>query len=101
VLAAGLLLALVDAARTGGGASTHAARPVVDRAAVALASGRAGAGNATWGTGWIRSLFRRLRDDGELDRRVAGTDRRGVAGVDARDQQARDGSSPAHRKRRA
>jgi arylsulfatase A-like enzyme len=30
-----------------------------------------GAGNATWGAGWVRGLFRRLRQDGELDRRVA------------------------------
>ena len=29
------------------------------------------AGNATWGGGWVRGLFRRLRDDAELDRAVA------------------------------
>jgi len=31
-----------------------------------------GAGNATWGAGWVRGMFQKLRDDRELDRAVSG-----------------------------
>ncbi|HEX2690255.1 MAG TPA: sulfatase-like hydrolase/transferase [Kofleriaceae bacterium] len=75
VLFAGLLLAAADVVHTGGGLS-----PVPPLAAlwsiialpIALGVGLVlGAGNATWGHGWVRRVFRRLRDDPELDRAVS------------------------------
>lgn len=75
VLNAGLVLAIADAAHTGGGVGfvpallalwAIIALPVALGVGVVL-----GAGNATWGAGWLRGMFRRLRDDAELDRSVA------------------------------
>jgi len=75
VLLAGLMLAAADVAHTGGGLG-----PVPPLAAlwslitlpVALGVGLVlGAGNATWGAGWVRGVFRRLREDRELDRAVS------------------------------
>jgi arylsulfatase A-like enzyme len=75
VLAAGTALAAVDAAHTGGG-SGHLpvllalwallALPLAIYAGLVL-----GAGNATWGPGWVRGLVRRLREDDALDRSVS------------------------------
>jgi hypothetical protein len=75
VLAAGAALAAVDIAHTGGGAGPIApllalwsliALPPAIALGVVL-----GAGNATWGHGWVRGGFRRLRDDAALDRSIA------------------------------
>jgi arylsulfatase A-like enzyme len=73
VLPAGLVMAIVDTLHAGGGALALfglwalVALPIALGCGVVLA-----AGNATWGTGWVRRMFRRLRDDAALDRAVAG-----------------------------
>ena len=75
VLLAGLGLAVADVVHTGGGPGP--ALPLVALWAVialpiAIGTGLVlGAGNATWGAGWVRGVFRRLRDDAELDRAAA------------------------------
>jgi choline-sulfatase len=75
VLLAGLVLALADAAHTGGGVGfvpALSALWAIITLPVALGVGVVlGAGNATWGAGWLRGMFRRLREDAELDRSVA------------------------------
>ncbi|MEO6775787.1 MAG: sulfatase-like hydrolase/transferase, partial [Kofleriaceae bacterium] len=71
-LVAGLVLALVDVAHAHGG--TLALLGLWSVLAVPLAIGTGlvlAAGNATWGPGWVRGLFGRLRDDRELDITVA------------------------------
>jgi choline-sulfatase len=75
VLAAAAVLAAVDAVHTGGGAG-HLPALLALWALLALppaifAGLVLGAGNATWGTGWVRRLAGRLREDAELDRTVA------------------------------
>jgi choline-sulfatase len=75
VLAAAAVLAAVDAVHTGGG-SGHLPALLALWALLALPLGLfaglvLGAGNATWGAGWVRRLARRLREDDELDRTVA------------------------------
>ncbi|HET9620402.1 MAG TPA: sulfatase-like hydrolase/transferase [Kofleriaceae bacterium] len=75
VLLAGLPLALADLVHTGGGAGP--ALPVLALWALVvlpvgvIAGVVLGAGNATWGEGWVLGGFRRLRDDAALDRAVA------------------------------
>ena len=75
VLLAGLVLAVADIAHTGGGLGPVPpllALWALIAAPVAVGLGLVlGAGNATWGTGWVRGLFGRLRDDAELDRSVS------------------------------
>jgi len=75
VLLAGLILALGDVVHTGGGVGfvpALLALWAMIALPVALAVGIVlGAGNATWGEGWLRGMFRRLREDHELDRTVA------------------------------
>ncbi len=72
VLLAGLGLGLVDVAHTGGALGPLLALWSVIVTPVAIAVGLVlGAGNATWGNGWVRGGFRRLREDGALDRAVA------------------------------
>jgi len=75
VLLAGLALAVADIAHTGGGLGPIApllALWALIALPIALGAGLVlGAGNATWGGGWVRGLFARLRDDGELDRNVS------------------------------
>jgi arylsulfatase A-like enzyme len=75
VLLAGLVLAAGDVVHTGGGLG-----PLLPLVAlwsvialpIALGVGLVlGAGNATWGGSWVRGVFRRLRDDAELDRAVS------------------------------
>jgi hypothetical protein len=75
VLLAGAVLGVVDVVHTGGGAAplppllalwALIALPIAVGVGVVL-----GAGNATWGEGWVRGGFRRLRDDPALDRAVA------------------------------
>src|SRR6187402_3329720 len=75
VLVAALALATVDIVHTGARAD---ALPVQLGlwALIALPLGLfagtvLGAGNATWGEGWIFGLARRLREDPELDRSMA------------------------------
>src|SRR5262245_64625285 len=76
VMLAGLVLALADVVHTGGGAGpllplfglwSLIALPIAIGTGLAL-----GAGNAQWGTGFVRRWFRRLRDEPELDRAIAG-----------------------------
>lgn len=75
VLLAGLVLATVDVVHTGGGlgfAPALLALWALLALPLALATGLVlGAGNATWGPAWVRRLFGHLRDNDELDRRIA------------------------------
>lgn len=75
VLLAGLVLGVADVIHTGGGFGfAPALLGLWALIALPLAIGTGivlGAGNATWGPGWVRGVFRRLREDGELDRKVA------------------------------
>jgi len=74
-LLAALALGVIDIVHAGGGAATApallglwalVALPVAIGAGFVL-----GAGNATWGAGWARGVFRKLREDRELDRSIA------------------------------
>ncbi|MDQ3369461.1 MAG: sulfatase-like hydrolase/transferase [Myxococcota bacterium] len=72
VLLAGLVLALVDLAHTGGGALALLGLWALIALPVAIAVGIVlGAGNAQWGSGWIRGMFGRLRREPERDQAVA------------------------------
>lgn len=74
VLLAGLVLAIVDVVHTGGAAGAGALLGLwaIISLPVALGAGLVlGAGNATWGSGWVRGVFRKLREDAALDRAVA------------------------------
>ncbi len=75
VLLAALVLGVVDVLHSGGGVGLASALlglwaliavPLALGVAVVLASG-----NATWGTGWVRRMFRALRERPELDRAVS------------------------------
>jgi choline-sulfatase len=84
VLCAGLALALVDVAHTRGAPLQVLGLWALLALPPALATGLVlGAGNATWGPGWVRGLFRRLRDDAALDRAIAAIliSAAGLAGV--------------------
>ncbi len=75
VLSAALVLGVFDVLHAGGGIG-FAPALLGFWALVALPIGIGlglvlGAGNATWGNGWVRRLFRTLRERGELDRSVA------------------------------
>ena len=74
VLAAGLLLGLVDVIHTGGGVGFAPALlglwALITVPYAVFIGLVLGAGNAQWGTGWILRFFRRLVDDNELDRSV-------------------------------
>ena len=73
VLLAGLLLAIVDVIHAGGAPIAVAGFWALLAVPLALGSGIVLAGgNAQWGAGWLRRLFRRLREDDKLDRAVAG-----------------------------
>ncbi|HEY1556131.1 MAG TPA: sulfatase-like hydrolase/transferase [Kofleriaceae bacterium] len=75
ILLAGLAIGLVDLAHAAGGlAAAPALLGLWAIVALPLAIGAGlvlGAGNATWGTGWVRGMFRKLREEDELDRSVA------------------------------
>lgn len=72
VLAAGLVLAVVDIVHAGGGFVPLLGLWALWSLPVAVAVGVVlGAGNAQWGAGWVRGLFRRLREDDALDAAVA------------------------------
>jgi choline-sulfatase len=72
VLLAGLVLAIADVVHTGGaplqvlGLWSLLTLPIAIGAGLVLA-----AGNATWGNGWVRGLFKKLREDDALDRTVS------------------------------
>jgi arylsulfatase A-like enzyme len=74
VLLAGAVLGVADVVHTGGGGPAPPllalwaliALPVAVAVGVVL-----GAGNASWGAGWVRGGFRRLRDEPVLDRAIA------------------------------
>jgi len=75
VLLSGLVLAVADVVHTSSGlgpAPVLLALWSLLTLPIALGVGLVlGAGNATWGHGWVRGVFRRLRDDTELDRTIA------------------------------
>jgi arylsulfatase A-like enzyme len=74
VLPAGLALALVDLVHSGGGVAAAPALLglwALLTVPLAISTGLAlGAGNATWGAGWVRGAFAKLRADAALDRSV-------------------------------
>lgn len=74
VLLAGLILGLVDIVHTGGGVGFAPALLglwALIALPFALFVGLVlGAGNAQWGTGWIRRFFAKLSENTELDRSV-------------------------------
>ncbi len=72
VLPAALLLAIADRSHAGGGGLAIFGLWSLLALPIAIGTGFVlGAGNATWGAGWVRGLFRKLREDTELDRTVA------------------------------
>lgn len=72
LLAAGAIVALADVIQTGGGTPALIALWALLTLPLAVGTGLVlGAGNATWGAGWVRGGFRRLRDEPELDRAVS------------------------------
>jgi len=72
VLSAGLVLAVVDIVHTRGAPLQLLALWSLLALPVALGTGLVlAAGNATWGAGWVRRLFARLRDEPDLDRAIA------------------------------
>lgn len=71
VLIAGLVLALVDVAHAGGAPLQVLALWSLLALPLAIGCGLVLAGgNATWGAGWLRRTFQRLRADAALDRAV-------------------------------
>ena len=72
VLAAALVVAVADVIHTGGAALAVMGLWALIALPVAIGAGVVlGAGNATWGDGWVRRAFGALREDAALDRRVA------------------------------
>ncbi len=75
VLTAGLVLGFADVLHTRGGfgfAPALLGLWAIIVLPLSLATGLVlGAGNATWGHGWVRGLFRKLREDADTDRAVA------------------------------
>src|SRR5688572_10148579 len=70
VLGAWLLLALFDVIHAGGAPLPILALWALIALPIALGTGIVLAGgNATWGLGWVRGLFRWLREDQDLDRK--------------------------------
>ncbi len=72
VLLAGLVLGVIDVAHTKGAAMQVLGLWSLLTLPAALGTGLVlAAGNATWGSGWVRRLFRQLREKPELDKTVA------------------------------
>jgi arylsulfatase A-like enzyme len=72
VLGAAAILAVADLVHAGGGGLALVGLWAVLALPIAVGTGLVlAAGNATWGAGWVRAMFRRLRDDDDLDRAVA------------------------------
>jgi choline-sulfatase len=73
VLVAAAIVAVVDIVHAHGGALALLGLYALIALPIAIGVGLVlGAGNATWGAGWVQAVFRRLRDDAALDRTVAG-----------------------------
>ncbi|HEY5934184.1 MAG TPA: sulfatase-like hydrolase/transferase, partial [Kofleriaceae bacterium] len=73
VLASGLVVAIADLIHAGGGGLSLFGVWALIALPIALFVGvTLGAGNVTWGPGWVRGVFRKLREDAELDKVVAG-----------------------------
>ncbi|MFN0245682.1 MAG: sulfatase-like hydrolase/transferase [Kofleriaceae bacterium] len=71
MLAAALVVAIVDVVHTGGAALAVMGLWALIALPVAIGVGLVlGAGNATWGDGWVRRAFRELREDVRLDDRL-------------------------------
>ncbi len=71
VLPAGLVLAIADRMHAGGGGLAIFGLWALLALPLAIGSGLVLAGgNATWGAGWVRGVFRKLRHDATLDRTV-------------------------------
>lgn len=67
-LTSATILAIVDLVHARGGAIALLGLWALLALPMAIGTGLVlGAGNATWGAGWVRGLFMRLRDDRELD----------------------------------
>jgi choline-sulfatase len=72
VFAAAVVVAIVDIAHAHGGALALLGLYALIALPIAIGSGLVlGAGNATWGAGWVRGLFQHLRNDRERDVSVA------------------------------
>lgn len=72
VLLAALVLGIADVLHTGGAALAVLGLWAIVALPMAIGAGLVlGAGNASWGPGWVRGFFRRLRADAALDRAVA------------------------------
>jgi choline-sulfatase len=73
VLGSALVVAVADLIHAGGGGLALFGVWALIALPLALFVGvTLGAGNLTWGRGWVRGMFRKLRDDAELDKLVAG-----------------------------
>src|SRR5437588_11197661 len=72
LLAAGLIVALGDLAQGHGGGLALLGVWSIVVLPLAIGAGLVlGAGNATWGAGWLRGMLRRLREDRERDLAIA------------------------------
>jgi arylsulfatase A-like enzyme len=72
VLAAGAVMATADVVHTGGGGLALVGLWSLLVLPIAIGCGLVlAAGNATWGVGWLGGLFRKLRDNAQLDRAIA------------------------------
>jgi choline-sulfatase len=72
VLVAALVLAIVDIAHAGGGFLPLLGLWALYALPIGIGTGIVlGAGNAQWGEGWVRAMFRKLRSDAQLDASVA------------------------------
>ncbi|MDB4957732.1 MAG: hypothetical protein JWO36_5301 [Myxococcales bacterium] len=72
VLIAAMVLAIADIAHAGGGMLALLGLWSLIALPLAIGAGLVlGAGNATWGPGWVRGVFRKLREDAALDQTVS------------------------------
>jgi arylsulfatase A-like enzyme len=72
-LAAAACVAIADIVHAHGGALALLGLYALIALPIAIGCGLVlGAGNATWGAGWVRGLFAKLRGDRELDAAVSG-----------------------------
>ena len=72
VLISTLVVAIADVVHTGGGALAVLGLWSLIALPIAIGTGLVlGAGNATWGAGWVRGALRRLREDAALDKTVS------------------------------
>src|SRR6478672_6945292 len=72
VLLAGAIMGIVDVAHAGGAPLPILGVWMLVTLPIAIGTGLVlAAGNATWGVGWVRGMFRKLRDNAELDTAVS------------------------------